>query len=293
MDFKILKSFLAICETGNITRAAEALFISQPALTRQIKDLESELQCKLFDRNTRSLSLTKKGWQFQKRAKELLALEKLVQKEMAEEPGMLHGVVRIGCVESSAMALLAKKIKAFSKTHPGVQFQVHSADGDDLRTFLDAEALDMAIFIEPVETAKYTRIPLHVKERWGLIVKANDPLATKASISPQELSKLPLMLPRRFIVIDEIKSWLKMQDDNLNIVGFINLLSNGLDLVREGIGKLVAIEGAFTNRPNDDFKFIPIESTSYIEHVVGRKRNRTLENAAELFWSEFKDEDSG
>lgn len=69
MDLKVLKSFITVCETGNITRASERLFISQPALTRQIKDLEEEVGSILFDRSTRALSLTESGHLFYEKRK--------------------------------------------------------------------------------------------------------------------------------------------------------------------------------------------------------------------------------
>ena len=72
MDLKVLKSFITVCETGNITRASERLFISQPALTRQIKDLEEEVGSILFDRSTRALSLTESGHLFYAKAQEIL-----------------------------------------------------------------------------------------------------------------------------------------------------------------------------------------------------------------------------
>ena len=70
MDLKVLKSFITVCETGNITRASERLFISQPALTRQIKDLEEEVGSILFDRSTRALSRTESGHLFYAKAQE-------------------------------------------------------------------------------------------------------------------------------------------------------------------------------------------------------------------------------
>lgn len=74
MDLRVLKSFVTICKLGNITRASEVLFISQPALTRQLQELEDELGCKLLIRNTRSLTLTESGYLFFQRAEEILTL---------------------------------------------------------------------------------------------------------------------------------------------------------------------------------------------------------------------------
>ena len=71
MNTKVLKTFLTICRVGSITKAAQLLYISQPALSRQIQDLEEELGCKLFDRSKRQLSLTESGFLLQQRAQEI------------------------------------------------------------------------------------------------------------------------------------------------------------------------------------------------------------------------------
>ena len=84
MDLRVLMSFVTVCRLGNITRAAEALYISQPALTRQIQELEQELGCKLLVRSTRSLSLTENGYLFLLRAQEILDLAKQAKTELSE-----------------------------------------------------------------------------------------------------------------------------------------------------------------------------------------------------------------
>ena len=94
MDLRVLMSFVSVCRLGNITRAAEALYISQPALTRQIQELEQELGCKLLVRSTRSLSLTENGYLFLLRAQEILDLAKQAKAELSENGDVLHGVVR-------------------------------------------------------------------------------------------------------------------------------------------------------------------------------------------------------
>lgn len=160
MDLRVLMSFVTVCRLGNITRAAEALYISQPALTRQIQELEQELGCQLLVRSTRSLSLTENGYLFMLRAQEILDLAKQAKNELSENGDILHGVIRVGIVESKIMDYFADAVVQFNKKYPHVQFEVYSADGDDLKRNLDENKLDMALLIEPVESAKYTKILL-------------------------------------------------------------------------------------------------------------------------------------
>lgn len=114
-------SFVTVCRLGNITRAAEALYISQPALTRQIQELEQELGCQLLVRSTRSLSLTENGYLFMLRAQEILDLAKQAKNELSENGDILHGVIRVGIVESKSWITLPmpwcssiKNIRTFS-----------------------------------------------------------------------------------------------------------------------------------------------------------------------------------
>ena len=188
MNTKVLKTFLTICRVGSITKAAQLLYISQPALSRQIQDLEEELGCKLFDRSKRQLALTESGFLIQQRAQEILNLDERTKKELRENAGFLSGELRIGCVESSAVRFLADKFQAFRATYPQVQFELYSADGDDIRSALDHDRIDMGILLEPVEAAKYDAIDLPVADRWGIVVREDNPVASKTFADGQTIS---------------------------------------------------------------------------------------------------------
>lgn len=86
MNFRDLKAFLVVSRTGNITRAAEQLHMSQPALSRRIAELEDEVAAPLFDRTGRRLTLTDRGMRFEARAREMLEAYERMQRDMAEAP---------------------------------------------------------------------------------------------------------------------------------------------------------------------------------------------------------------
>lgn len=283
MDLRVLKSFVTVSKLGNITRASERLFISQPALTRQIQELEKELGCKLLDRCSRNLSLTESGYLFLIRAEEMLALAERTKQELCEKGEFLRGIVRVGVVETVVMDLLTDLISEFGQNHKHVRFEIYSADGDDLRRSLDENKLDIAFLLEPVESAKYEKIHLPTKETWGLAVREQDVPADKTYLTHDEVASMPLILPRRYIVIDEITGWLGVPEQNLKIVAYHNIPSNALSMVEKGLGALLCVEGSFTNRGKPALSSYPSSQKS-VRHVVVRKKNHNLSRAAEIFW---------
>ena len=290
MDLKVLKAFLTVCKTGNITKAAEEIYVSQPALSRQIQDLEEELGCKLLNRHTRSLSLKESGYLFQLRAQEILELSAQAKRELSQQ-GELGGTIVLGVVESSVMEYLSKKIKKFREKHPRIRFHIHSAAGDELRRKIDSDKLDLAVLIEPVEIAKYKSVPLETKERWGLVVREDSVEEERLAFSKKEAASLELILPSRDIVIEEICEWLGVSEKDLKIVALHNLLSNATAMVQNGLGSSLCIEGSFTNRGCPGLRFVPIEPEMISGHVLIRKKNKSLSKIAEQFW-EFLEEET-
>lgn len=289
MNFRVLKAFLAVSRTGNITRAAEQLHISQPALSRRIAELEEDVGAPLFERTNRRLTLTDRGMRFEAHAREMLEAYERMKRDMAEAPEALTGKVRLGCVESSVVKFAYDVVSRMHAEHPKVTFELYSADGDDIRAGLDQDRLDLGILLEPVESAKYESVELPYTDRWGLIVAKDAPEAKLDGISALGLGKRPLILPRRGIVLDEIASWLGTEREKLPVFLTQNLLTNSLLFVRRGLAAMVSVEGAFRIRPTDGVVFVPFKPERKIAHKFVRRRNRRLSEAAEVFWMRAKE----
>lgn len=289
MNFRVLKAFLAVSRTGNITRAAEQLHISQPALSRRIAELEEDVGAPLFERTNRRLTLTDRGMRFEAHAREMLEAYERMKRDMAEAPEALTGKVRLGCVESSVVKFAYDVVSRMHAEHPKVTFELYSADGDDIRAGFDQDRLDLGILLEPVESAKYESVELPYTDRWGLIVAKDAPEAKLDGISALGLGKRPLILPRRGIVLDEIASWLGTEREKLPVFLTQNLLTNSLLFVRRGLAAMVSVEGAFRIRPTDGVVFVPFKPERKIAHKFVRRRNRRLSEAAEVFWMRAKE----
>ena len=108
MELRTLRSFLAVAREGNVTRAARSLHITQPALSRQLAELERELGCELLIRESRGVTLTDEGMLLRKRAEEIVLLADRAELEIRSPEADIQGDVWIGGGESRGMALLAE-----------------------------------------------------------------------------------------------------------------------------------------------------------------------------------------
>ncbi|WP_255202356.1 LysR family transcriptional regulator substrate-binding protein [Turicimonas muris] len=211
------------------------------------------------------------------------------KRELSQQ-GELGGTIVLGVVESSVMEYLSRKIKKFREKYSRIKFHIHSATGEELRKKIDADKLDLAVLIEPVEVAKYKSVPLDIKERWGVVVREDSVEQERLAFSKKEAASLELILPSRDIVIEEICEWLGVSEKDLKIVALHNLLSNATAMVQNGLGSSLCIEGSFTNRGCPGLRFVPIEPEMTSGHVLIRKRNKSLPKIAEHFW-EFLEEE--
>lgn len=289
MDVRVLRYFLTVAKVGNITNAAEILHITQPTLSRQLMDLEDELGTSLFTRGKRQITLTDSGLLFQQRAKEIVSLLEKTERDLAEQKDLVGGIVSIGCVESTVSRALPELLEEFSNRHPKVQYELYSADGDDIREKLDRGNIDIGILLEPIEAAKYDYIHLPYQEQWGILMRRDDPLAQKTSIGIQDILTLPLILPRRTIVQNEIASWLGVENGSLRIFASHNLLTNAILLVEQKLGYAICVSGSYSIRESDRTCFVPFEPERTTSHVLAWKKNKLFSSATAHFIQFIKD----
>lgn len=283
MDTRVLKYFLTIAKTGNVTKAAKELHITQPTLSRQISDLEKQLNITLFDRTNRHLHLTKAGAFFQKRAQMILDLVAQTENDIQTQESELVGTIRIGCVESSASNWLMKIIKKMHQAFPNIHFDIYTANGDDLKEKLDQNLLDLALLLEPIEAKKYNYIRLPIRDTWGVIAAKNDYLSKKELISTNDLYQIPLTLSARSLIRNELAQSLKININNLNIIATHNLASNPLQLVKQHITYLLGIDGLLKLHHDPDLTFIPFTPKTTTGHIIAWRKNTYLSPLTEKF----------
>ena len=210
MEIRVLRYFLTVVREESITKAADVLHITQPTLSRQLSQMEEEVGVKLFNRGSRRITLTNEGILLRRRAEEILQLVDKTEKELIEQEEQVEGKISIGCGEIAAVQVLPNLIKTFREKYPQVTFDIFTATADLVKEQMDKGLLDIGLLLEPVDMEKYDLIRLEVKEKWVVLMRPDAPLAEKENVTAKNLSELPLILPRRMNVQNELASWFGM-----------------------------------------------------------------------------------
>ncbi|MCD8131837.1 MAG: LysR family transcriptional regulator [Lachnospiraceae bacterium] len=241
MELRVLRYFIEVAREGSITGAARALHISQPTLSKQLKELEAELGCKLFVRGNYNVHLTEEGILLRKRAEDILDMTDKTIGEFQSLNDVTGGDVRIGCAESWLIRYLASAIKDFRQQYPGLWFHITSGDTRVVVNDLEQGLSDFAVIVEPPDLSRYNYLSLPGGDTWGLLMRMDNPLAQKAAICPEDLQGIPLITSPQSIRAD-LPRWCGEMVDQLNIVGTVNLFYNGSVFVREGLGCLLVFD---------------------------------------------------
>lgn len=194
MELDQLRYFLRVALRGNFTRAAEDLAISQPALSRSIQKLEEELGQPVFERKTRSVSLTEAGVLLQSRAQEVLAILDDTKAEITDDGQ--SGRVRVAAIPTIAPYYLPDVLKQFSAEYPKASLIVQENTTDALLKSCTQGEIDLAILALPVP-AKYLEVEVLFEEELLLVVPPEHPLAGKAKIRMSDVEPFP------FVLLDE------------------------------------------------------------------------------------------
>lgn len=285
MELRVLRYFLTVVREESIVDAANVLHLTQPTLSRQLRDLEKEFGAKLFIRGNKSkkLSLTDKGILLRQRAEELIELADKTAQEMFSHDSSISGTIIIGGGESDAMRLVAKTANRLKGQHPDLHYQLFSGNAEDVKERLDKGLLDFGVFIEPTDLQKYECLRLPVVDSWGLLVRKDSPLAEKSTISPEELLNTPLLVSRQHNVAKSFEAWSGVAETQLNIVATYNLIFNAALMVEEGFGNALCLDKLINTSGNCQLRFISMEPKMDVHLDLAWKKYQVLSKAAEVF----------
>ena len=244
MELRILRYFFMVAKEQSFTRAAEQLHITQPTLSRQLAALEEELGIELFIRKGKNIMLTDEGMLLKRRALEILNLEERTLEELKRTEEVIEGTVTVGCGEFAAVEILAKICKKYKEKYPLVQIAIHTATADTIYEMMNKGLVDVALFMEPVDTEGLDYIRIMDSDHWVVGMRPDDLLAEKEFIEKQDLIGKPLILPERMGVQSELANWFGKDFSRLHISFTSNLGTNAGVMAANGLGYPVSIEGA-------------------------------------------------
>ena len=289
MDYRLLKYFKAIAEEKSISRAASVLHITQPTLSRQLKEFEDELGAALFYREKKEMHLTEAGLFLKDRADEIIDLTEQTEKEFIRHKEILFsGHIAIGCVEAENSDTLALILEELVTDYPQITFTIFSGTSNDITDKLDKGLLDLAILLEPIKTNKYEKIRLPRKEKWGLLVSESSMLAKKQYVEPADLTAMPLLCSGRREIKNMLQVWSGNQFEHIRIIGTYNLIFNIIPLIDNGVAHALAIKGAVTDWNSRGIKFLPLQPAIETECIVTWKKHRALTPVVNEFIKRIK-----
>ena len=173
----------------------------------------------------------------------------------------------------------------FQKEYPMVRYEIYTANADDIREQLDRGLVDFGLLMEPVDISKYNFIRLKQRESWEIVVREDSPLAEKERVTAEDLIRVPLISVKRTLVKKELEDWFGDLYDQVQIAAIYNLVNNGLEMVRSGIGALLC----FPIRSLDPgVKFIPLYPAVETGSVLVWRKNQMMSQIVYRFLEEFK-----
>lgn len=287
MEIRILKSFVVIARERNMTRAAERLHVSQPALSKQIKELEEELGQKLFRRGRADMNLTEEGSLLLQRAEDILAMVDKTVLEFKNLDDITGGDIYIGCAESNQIRYIADAVKAFQMRYPNVRYHLTSGNTEQVAERLNRGQMDFALICESPDLSKYNYIEIPVPDVWGLVMRKDSILSKKKFIHYEDLLGLPLICSIQAIRTD-FPRWCGEKLEKLNIFTTINLFYNGSVFVKEGLGYMLAFDKLADTGKSSELCFRPLKPKLETKMYIIWKRHQQFTPLSELFMEELK-----
>jgi LysR family transcriptional regulator, salicylic acid-responsive activator of bsdBCD len=287
MDTKHLRYYIEIVEKGNISKAAESLFIAQPALSIVLKKMEEDLGTTLILRQKKKWEITEAGRLFYTYAKQTVNELDYLKNQFEEIEKGNVGNVKIG-VASSCTELLTEYLAMFCEQYPDVKITIINGDTEEIQRKLDEREIDVALILKVQELEKYKSknlkpIPCYacIPKSWGWV--------ERHSIKLEDFNN------KRFIMLEPMKNVLYEQElhaafitKNIYPVKIICCkdITMVLQMVTKGLGAAIVPNIDMNSVYKHEIDFIKIENYDYnISPVMISLKNKPISKAAEAFWN--------
>ena len=287
MDLRQLKYFVTIVEEGQITKAAKKLHMAQPPLSYQLKLLEAELGCQLFDRNGRNMTLTESGSILYKKAKLLLDNFEETIFEVKEVGKGIKGLLSIG-VDQTCQNYIMEKIVTMSNQYPDLRFKLNEGDTFSLTESLDQKEIDVAIIQHPIDDERFESLILPA-EQYVLVTPEQWQL--EGPIEMKNLKDIPFLSFYRHqncntykIIIDEFRR----HGFTPNIICDCIDLAMIVSLIKEGLGVTILPRNTLDKLSTNGIKILEfVDCNIQSKATIIWPKNRYLSKNARNFISMF------
>ncbi len=196
MNLHYLRAFVAVAGQGNITRAARSLRTSQPAVSKQLVELESQLGTPLFDRLARGVRLTEAGELLLVHARRILAAERAAETEIAELSGLSRGGLSIGASTTIGSYLVPGAYGAFSRAHPAVRLELEIANTAVIQAMVLDDRIDLGL-TEGFVSSDQLDVEIIHSDQMVAIAAPGHPLTKKRKVRAQDLARFAFISRER------------------------------------------------------------------------------------------------
>ena len=281
MEIRVLRYFIQIAREGSMTRAAEYLHVSQPALSKQMKELEKQLGKKLFRRGSSSVSITDEGMLLRRRAEDLLAMADKIENEFKALDEITGGDIYIGCAESYLIKYLTYAVKKLNGQYSNIHYHITSGDTQQVTERLDRGLLDFAFIVEPPDLSKYNYLEVPEQDTWGILMRKDCPLAEKSQIGIDDILPYPVFCSEQAAKVD-LPRWCGENIDQLNVMATFNLTGNAAIFVKEGLGIALTFDKLVEINDEGNLCFRPITPVLQTKMYVIWKKYQVFTPVAQL-----------
>lgn len=237
MDLHSLQAFIQVAEQGSFSRAAEALFISQPAVSKRIASLEEQLNQRLFDRIGRSITLTQAGFALLPRARKLLVELEDTRRLLANLSGEIQGPLILATSHHIGLHRLPPLLKNFTQLYPQVKLDMRFQDSEQAYTGVISGDLELAIVtLAPVPDPSLVVVPVWI-DQMRFVVAQGHPLSRLPSLQLDDLTHHDAVLPgQQTFTRGIVEQVFREQDLGLNVTLSTNYMETLKMMVSIGLG---------------------------------------------------------
>lgn len=238
INIRHLRAFVAVAEHLHFTRAAQAVYLTQPALSTLIRQLETHLDLQLLQRNTRVVELTPIGREFQGTARKIVEDMDVALRELKGFRALAKGRVRLAALPSLWASLLPPALREFHATYPDIELSIQDLAGEDIIKAVRGKSVDLALTYTPAQ--RDIKAQLLLRDQLMVVCSRNSPLAQQESVRWRELSGQPIVAMAQGTTIRMlIQGAALAKGIALNIVVEPHLMPTAIACVEAGLGTAI------------------------------------------------------